>query len=157
MAGVRSVRAWAGRASWRRPPVDWGPQDTDPRFSDREEPAEIRGQGEKAGSHRLPLPRGNGQGMRNRRGQISQTEADSASAPDKMTNLSATLHTCRLRDLPQSLDTDASPPRCSPHLFIKSLFSRPIHIFKSVGMKRNFDHCLICHSYEVTADCGDGT
>lgn len=73
-----------------------------------------------------------------------------------MTNLSATLHTPQLRDLPQQVKSDAPPPRCSPHLFIKSLFSSPIHIFNLDGMKRNFDRCLICHSYEVTADCGDG-
>ena len=121
----------------------------------REEPAEIGAQGEKVGSHQLPPPRGNGQGMRSRREQTSQTEADSASAPDKTTNLSASPHAGR--NLPQSLHIDASPPRCSPYLFIKSPFSRPIHIFKSDRMKRNFDHCLICHSFEVMADCGDGT
>ena len=39
----------------------------------REEPAEIGAQGEKVGSHQLPPPRGNGQGMRSRREQTSQT------------------------------------------------------------------------------------
>ena len=121
----------------------------------REEPAEMGGQGEKVGSHRLPPPRGDGQGMRSRREQMSQTEADSARAPDKRIHLSATPHTCR--NPPQSLHIEASPPRCSPHLLIKSPFRRPIHIFRSDRTKRNFDHCLICHSYEVTADCGDGT
>ena len=150
MAGVRSVRVWAGRASWRRPPVDWRSQDTDPRFSQRR----ARRDWSAGRKGWIPLPRANGQGMR-RREQVSQTEADSASAPDTLND--KPLSTCQLRDLPQSLESHASPPRCSPHLFIKSLFSRPIHIFNLDGMKRNFNDCLICHSYEVTADCGDGT